>query len=161
MKSILKVIICFSIFVAFSCSFDNQSEAPEDTLNAVSLQGPTINQCTGYGLFENAQFDCGWKRGYGDWVYHYNRTVDDYDYDPCDKVYIRELNGNYWLYAGQTDATWDIIQITQNNNQSYYNDLFNDLSTDFLRGKADGYQWGRGQEPLAAADPDCYFPADF
>ena len=152
------LFLFIAVLVMISCS---SNEITEQTAEAIDQK----STCNGYGVSENVEYDCGWKRGYDDWVYHYNRTVDDLGYDPCHKVQVlvvepvesEEIYRIRLVYGAQTDFTATIIQVTQNNNQSYYNDLFNDLSTDFLRGKADGYQWGRGQEPLAANDPDCFF----
>ncbi|GAA3512952.1 hypothetical protein GCM10022393_28470 [Aquimarina addita] len=141
-----------TILLLVSCSGDETNEQVLETSNL------SFSTCDGYGVFDNVDYDCGWKRGYGDWVYHYNITVAQYNYDPCEEIRIVGTDGGiFTLYAGQTDASHAIIGLTQNNNQAYYDDLFDDLSTDYLKGKAAGYQWGRGQEPLAAADPDCFF----
>ncbi|WP_299901486.1 hypothetical protein [uncultured Aquimarina sp.] len=153
MKKIGKLILTLVLVTIYSCS----TEDANDSLNQQNLN-PEINQKSscGFGLFPNQEYDCGFQRGYSDWVYHYNTTVRNYNYDPCEEIRIVTPNGTVGIAAGKTNASSNIIQITQNNNQGYYNDLFDDLSTEFLKGKAAGYSFGRGQEPLSLpGDPDC------
>jgi len=147
------LFLALLILIVSSCTVEDANEQSIDnTTQAEELKISYKSTGCGFGIFSNQEYDCGFKRGYGDWVYHYNTTVRNYEYDPCDEIRIIQNGQTVGIAAGKTDATSHIIQITQNNNQGYYNDLFNDLSTDYLKGKADGYSFGRGQEPITASD---------
>jgi hypothetical protein len=146
-------LLIATILAISSCSSEEEIEQLSDIK---LLEKTLLTNCDGYGFFSDPEYDCGWKRGYTDWVYHYNTTVNQLNYDPCNKIRVVTLNGSASLVAGQTSASHSIIQLTQNNNQSYYDNLFDDLSTEFLKGKAAGYSIARGQQPYAAADPACF-----
>lgn len=152
------------LLILNSCSSENDLETDPEILNAISLQSPIINQCTGYGLFVDThgqQYDCGWKRGYEDWVYHYNSVATD----PCSKIRIDieeetdEINGTTYVTSVKTitrniDNSPSIINAAKNLYQTYYNNLTANRNNSFFNmGQFAGYNAGRGQVPYAA-DPN-------
>jgi len=146
------IIILLSVFTLISCS---KEQSPEE-LEAFKL-GSSLSPivCEGYGIFENQQYDCGWKRGYTDWVYHYNSVVDGYEYSECYKIRVIQSDGTtISILWNTTHNSVMLIQQTQNQYQSYYNNLFNNTTGDFNQGKIAGYLAGRGQQPYAANDGD-------
>ncbi|WP_108246060.1 hypothetical protein [Muricauda brasiliensis] len=154
-----KVILFSALFVLFSCSQENLQTDSE--IHAVSAQLP-VRECDGYDIFPNEQYDCGWKRGYTDWVYHYNYVAADYDYPQCYKIRVIENDAHnpktvsiLWTTTAQAHS---LIQLTQNTFQDYYDDLAalsaNQPNNDYVQGQFAGYAAGKGQLPYAPNDED-------
>ena len=146
-----KFVSLLTVIAFISCS----EEQPEQ-LNSVELNGPIIQICQGYGIFPNQQYDCGWKRGYDDWVFHYNSVVADAGYPDCHKIrVITQSGGTVGIVWTDTSLAQQFIQQTQNLYQGYYNDLAaNQTSSTFSQGQFAGYSAGRGQQPYAANNED-------
>ena len=167
MKSINFIIAV--LFLCLSCSTEN--EIPEESFEAIEAVQATIilpqnppadspPDCDGYGIFEDKQYDCGWKRGYGDWVYHYNWVASNYDLPSCYKYEIKEVkdrNGNFLgvrILGGSSHYTAMLIQEVQNTFQSYYEALFENSEGSWNQGKIAGYLAGRGQQPYAGTSSE-------
>lgn len=150
----MKNLVTFFLIVIFiSCSNENLQSEPE--LKTTELNGLIPKECDGYNIFPNEQYDCGWKRGYTDWVYHYNYVAADYDnYTECYKIEIVQNSDNtVRLIWKSTNNSHNIIQTTKNLFQDYYDDLAaNQQNSDFALGHFVGYAAGRGQQPYAPID---------
>lgn len=148
-------ILLLAVFVFMSCS---KGDDPEEFIVA---EGKGIVICDGYGIFENQLYDCGWKRGYEDWVYHYNSVVNGSGYPECYLIRtVQYANGEVSLVWNTIDNSYALIQQTQNQYQSYFDTLLSNQEGDFNQGKIAGYLAGRGQLPYAANDDpgDCDIP---
>ncbi|TAI48963.1 hypothetical protein [Flagellimonas allohymeniacidonis] len=150
-----KLFVMLAVFaVSISCS-ENEIENPvqvSEEPTATNALGPIV--CTGYGIFSNSVYDCGWRRGYEDWVFHYNSVVTQQSYPPCYKIRIVVGSGTVGIKWNTALFAQQIIQQTQNQYQTYYNNLFNNTVGDFNQGKIAGYLAGRGQEPYTANSED-------
>ena len=169
MKKLSRLLFFMFLLILNSCSPENDLETDPEVLNAISLQSPTVNQCTGYGLFVDThgqQYDCGWKRGYEDWVYHYNSVASE----PCSKIRVDlgvetdEINGTTYTTSvktktGKIDNSPFIIEEAIRLYQTYYNNLTANRNNSFFNmGQYDGYNAARGQMPYVddpGNDVDC------
>jgi len=158
MKKLSSLLFLAIFLILTSCSSEDNLETDSEILNARTLRGPIINTCTGYGLFVSThgqQYDCGWKRGYDDWVAHYNWVASNYDYPQCAKIRVIIGSGTVGILWSDTSISQTIIQQTQNTYQNYYNNLAaNQQSSDFAQGQFAGYAAGRGQQPYVANNED-------
>lgn len=158
MKKILFILLTL---VAFSCSKDDvQNQQKSEEFNVADLRVIIEpSECSGYGLFENKEYDCGWKTGYDDWVAHYNAVVNARNYPECYEIRLVSYtsNGeNHVTLEWQTvNNSMEIIEEAQNNNWTYYNNLYSITNpTDRELGQQAGYSAGRGKQPFAANDSE-------
>ncbi|TPN84616.1 hypothetical protein [Aquimarina algicola] len=147
MKKLFLVSVLFALVACSSEENDEQLEALE------------AKSTCGFGIFDNPDYDCGYSVGYSDWVAHYNTAAVALGFDSCSQITIRVVERNNLpptvQIITQGGGSGDIVQRAQNDNFAYFNNLFNDLSTEFRRGQAEGYMFGRGQEPLTLGNGDC------
>lgn len=159
-----KVLLLLSVFLAFSCSKEEvQNQESSEELKVANFERTLIpTECSGYGIYDNEEYDCGWKIGYDDWVAHYNYVVNGGNYPECYNIrvatYIYNSETHVTIEWQTVDNSMAIIQEAQNNNWPYYNNLYNiSYPTDRDKGQQDGYAAGRGQQPYAANDSgSCY-----
>lgn len=173
MKTRTSFLFFAVLFGLISCDTEEVTLDDSNTdLNATNLKGSGIividdtddgeDNCTGYGFYENKQFDCGWYRGYSDWVYHYNwvvtssggssevecKKIRNFKYDKKKKVFTTE--------EFVVDGSQAVIQKVQNTFWEYYVNLGNNqFKDDFSAGMYAGYQAGRGQVPYSVLSEKC------
>lgn len=159
-----KCLLILSVLLAFSCSKEEMnSEQSTEVLEVVNFSGAPIiiSECSGYGIYQDQEYDCGWKIGYEDWVAHYNYVVESENHPECYKVLVvtYTYNGEERVTTKwqNVDNSYAIIQEAQNNNTTYYNNLYSDSNPSTRKlGQQDGYAAGRGQQPIVANDtPSC------
>lgn len=169
----MKNIFFYSILLLLcACSTDPIEQT--DELITSNFEHVLIPWDTdGYGIFSNEQFDAGWKRGFGDWAYQYNRTVQNYNYSACSNAlivtYVHAVGSSVptatedprdfvKLETRELTNSFAIAQRTKNDFRSYYNNLFStppNSRSDWERGKIAGYLAYYGQAPLAANGGGC------
>jgi len=137
------MFVLFSVMFVFSCSTEQEDLEVLESTKLIAIQ------CQGYGIFSNHTYDCGWKRGYEDWVFQYNTIVQSYGLPECNKIQVVTTNGTVRMIFNNTDNSVNLIQATINTYQSYYNNLFNNTAGDWNQGKIAGYLAGRGQMPYS------------
>ena len=172
MKTPAPFLLFALLFGLISC--DTEEITMEDSnadLNATSLKSsgiividdtPDDDNCAGYGFYENKQFDCGWYRGYSDWVYHYNWVVTSSGGSSeveCKKIRYITYDSNKKAFSSKSftvDGSQAVIQQVQNIFWGYYVNLGNNqFKDDFSAGMYAGYQAGRGQVPYSALSEKC------
>jgi len=161
MKKLSSLLFLTIFLFLTSCSSEDNLETDSEIFNAISLQGPKINTCTGFDLFVSThgqQYDCGWKRGFEDWVYHYNSVANSEGFDACSELRIgveEETNENFGTerttvktITRNVDNSPMIISRTIAQYQTYYNNLTaNRNNSSFNMGQYAGYNAGKGQVP--------------
>ena len=157
-------ISCESEKIDFEESNTNLEATNLKTSNLLVVDHTGQNDdCVGYGFYENKQFDCGWHRGYSDWVYHYNWVVTSSGIDDnveCKKIRNIQYNSTKKGFTSEkiyVNYTMSIINQVNNIFQEYYENLGqNQFKDDFSAGMFAGYQAGRGQVPYSALPDECY-----
>lgn len=167
MKVFMSVFLVAFGLMLFSCSVNDDVVLAEEELNATSFRGPVINvptpgECDGFDIFPNEQFDCGWKRGYTDYVYHYNSIVSDDGLAACDRIRLGSRTvidafgrKKIEIIYRSVDNSPTIINRVKNLYRPYYDALAGrQFNSDFDRGQFAGYLAGLDQVPYAA-NGDC------
>jgi len=164
MKKLSSLLFLTIFLFLTSCSSENNLETDSEILNATSLRAPKNKPCDGYGLFVSThgqQYDCGWKRGYEDWVYHYNSVAKSEGFDACSELRIgveEKTNENFGTerttvntITRNVDNSPMIISRVIAEYQTYYNNLTAKRNTtSFNMGQFAGYNAGRWQVPYVA-----------
>ncbi len=189
-KQLVLIMITVSIFSCSSEIEENMQEISEAQQSEVALnetaeseeagQNPTIFQpgsgpnlpipiptvCEGYDIFANKEFDCGWKRGFDDYVFHYNLIVNELGLAQCFTTRTLQYSsgqipttqdpvpGKITLQSGSIPTGYDIPFRVRQRFANYINNLAaNRNNNSFTRGQFAGYHAILGHVPLSANDP--------
>lgn len=141
-KTVLFNFVLLLVFGLSSCIDEATNE-----LNIEDEGSFLINQCEGFGIYSNQQYDCGWKRGYDDYVFQYNHIVNRESYGKCFEIV--SWNGQS-LTSDKVSSGYFIPQKVWNEFAQYRSYITQQQSNNsFAQGKFDGWMSASGQEVLS------------
>lgn len=166
------VLLVFGIFLMASCSKENevidtssQNQSVNELQSKMSARYVGTSNC--FNIFSNQDYDCGWTDGYKTYVNHYNQVKDMLGYGDCFTVTVAistSTEGNTnpddlsWqadpsFYTASVSTGYIIPNRVKTEFQQFYNSLYsNQNSSDYAKGKFNGYSAFRGKEPLSTAE---------
>ncbi len=164
MRNYVKMLFLpMALLALIACENEEEPLLEDPTAEELTSHNATIvvggNNCDGYGIFSNKQYDCGWKRGYTDWVYHYNYAAQGISNVECAEIRYLKYDSKKKTFSSaslRVDTSPRVISTAKSIFATYYNNLVQNQNKSFFAlGQFAGYSAGRGQVPYSADSDKC------
>lgn len=151
-----KVFVALCLVGMLSSCSEEESTVDLDT-ELKSVNSTASSSC-GWGIYDNEEYDCGFKRGYDDWVFHYNYVAESLGYGECSKIRLATGSGSVRITTSESRHSLTIIQAAKSTFSGYWNNLVaNGNANDFKRGQLAAYMNARNQQPFSELNGNCGF----